>query len=407
MIITSFTCNSINNNTITAVLVSASVYSNVVIQVAEYGSSGQLTGWTTVSNLTSTNQTINYTITNPNTTTLNVRLKSTSEVCDDGSSGSGSGSGSGGGGSGGDGGGSDGGGSESGGGSDGSEVGSGTGDGSDETGSGSDEQSGSDQSGSETGCDVCLSDVTWLYLCEGSGSEETGGSGSESGSGSGGPGPTLRGVPAPPSIPDQHMVWPPIMNLGDNNFVFANADQQVEFGAVFNPIRDIFDENIAEDKWTLFYYEITINNSSGSESGSQTGNNDRTISAIWVKRSSAKIWAGANYFSNYYIYGNPIGVNMGFGESNKEDFVRDIGDMTPLRVAGDILLDQLPNIEQVGGYLIETIKYVADNQLLGDGSHKIWGSNLSTVTIDNILRVPASTSTDDLDDITISLLTTS
>ena len=54
------------------------------------------------------------------------------------------------------------------------------------SGSGSGSESGSEsgiESGSESGsgCEDCISDSTWLYLCEGSGSDETGGSGSESG----------------------------------------------------------------------------------------------------------------------------------------------------------------------------------------------------------------------------------
>jgi hypothetical protein len=192
-----------------------------------------------------------------------------------------------------------------------------------------------------------------------------------------------------------------------------------------NPLRDAFDENIPENKWSLFYYEIinnsildstTNNNNSDSNSNSDSDSapylgtspysddSDKTISAIWIKRSSAILWPGANYYSNYHIYGNPIGVQANFIECLKEDFTRDIGDLTPLLFSGDINLGALSTIDIVGGYLIEKIKYIADNQLAGDGSTREMGAGVSVITMAKVVSVPGTTTTEELDEITLSLL---
>jgi hypothetical protein len=411
MIISSFSCNAIVNNTITAALTCESVYSNVVIQIAEYGSSGQITDWISIDPLVSTTQTITYTITNPNTTNLNVRLASTSPICDHGSGSSGS--------------------EDSG--SSGSED-SGSED-SGSSGSSGSEPSGSEPSGSEpsgngdsgVGSDDYGSDYSGSEESgsEESGSEQSGGgpsgggpsgsSGSGSGSGSGGPGAGAEGdLPIPPSSPDQHILWPPVRIIGGGTAIFVDKTTPPNWREATNPWRDIYDENFIENKWTLFYYEIInqINNGSnytgsGSDdySGSDSGST-RSISAIWVKRLASVAWPGGNIFARYYTYGNPIGLASLFIGTAQADIGSEIEGDTPMYFSGNINLSAIPNIETVGGYLIEKMKYIADNNYTGDGSVRIMGANVNVLPMEDILSVPHTKTTEELDEITISLLET-
>jgi hypothetical protein len=431
MIISSFSCNAIVNNTITAALTCESVYSNVVIQIAEYGSSGQITDWISIGPLVSTTQTITYTITNPNTTNLNVRLASTSPICDHGSGSSGSeDSGS----SGSEDSGSSG--SEDSG-SSGSEDSGSEDSGSEDSGSSGSEPSGSEPSGSEpsgngdsgVGSDDDGSDYSGS---EESGSEESGGStdipsggsnsggSDESGSGSGSGGGGGGELPTPPSSPDQHILWPPVRIIGGDTPVLVDKTMPPNWREATNPWRDIYDENYIENKWTLFYYEIVVQNNednvgagsdasgsddSGSDSGSYSPTT-RTVSAIWVKRLASVAWPGGNVFATYYTYGNPTGLTPLFIGTAQADIGAEIEGDTPMYFSGNIDLEVVPNIETVGGYLIETMKYIADNNYIGDGSNRIMGANVNVLPMGDILSVPHTTTTEELDELTIALLET-
>jgi formylglycine-generating enzyme required for sulfatase activity len=297
--------------------------------------------------------------------------------------------------------------SGSGSGSEGSESGSGSGS------EGSESGSGSEESGS--GCLDCISEYITISWCEvGSGSEESGSEGSEesgseesgsesgseesgsgigsednsggndgSGSGSGSGSGEIPPIPLPPSEPDQHFRWPP--------YRFSPEDGS------FEEVRGLFDENLAigdpDGLWTLAYIEKLYEDTM-LEGQTQ-------ISAIWVKRVSPRLWPTANLFAGeYHIVGSPIGIEADFASWTTRAFS---GATFSMQIEPKFISNELPNIEAIGGYFIDIMKWIGDNKDTIDNSYRNMGAGVTTFGSD-FYTVSGSYTTEQLDDLTEGLI---
>lgn len=383
MLILSFICTSKIDNIISAELISSAIYTNTMIQVSEYQNSIQLTDWINIDLLSSLTQNISYAITNPNTTTLKIRLLKLNCA------------------------------------NNGEDQGSET-----TSGKGSGSVSGSLESGisgseSGSGCEDCISDTVWVNLC-GSESGSIGPGSHESGSGSGSgseSGPIIIlpvTIPLPPSRPDQHFQWPP-----------NQLKQEDWFGT-----GDVLDENnfsLGADLWTLAYIEkvnldITECNfgSQGSESGSdesgsgsgsdesgsgsdESGSGPRYAkSSIWFKRRTPYYWPTANGFTTEVkVIGKPIGINLDIHSSSGQ---KDIDWAIEWAKQGNPIFytSEMCKIEKIGGYFIELIKWIGENQPKGDGSSRIVGGGVSVIP--NIYTADGQLSTEGLRILTEELI---
>lgn len=168
-------------------------------------------------------------------------------------------------------------------------------------------------------------------------------------------------APTPSGPPDTHWLFPPAPQGTPISEIFWKRDILDENVVVCNP----WIENI--DKYTLLYIEQLKPEFGGD------------INAVWVKRSTPKLWPFGNMFSgDLIIQGIPVGVSFTSETDPRKDF---LSGKTASIVNGVINTNNIRKISKAGGYIIEMIKYIGENELSGNGSTRLMGADLNAMDL--------------------------
>jgi hypothetical protein len=172
-------------------------------------------------------------------------------------------------------------------------------------------------------------------------------------------------------VADQHFLWPPLKFRDDQSFP----------GMAYDIFNESITEGLEDGAWTLAYIERLKPEYGG------------TKSAIWIQRYQSTLNPNGNGItSTIHIVGNPVGFNL-----NLEPWLS-------FRPDSALIIDNLHQISECGGYFMEIIKWVGDNRPNGDGETRLLAPEDTILDPADIYTVPIITTTSQLDSITDGLI---